>query len=141
MNIFYCGMSPLSSRVLYTSLLYIPTYIKSFLTIIIAILLICRTCRHYYKIYNGYKVNFNYSSLLYIVWPTIPQKKSQYHFTYSLAPNEGRNNWCHSRLWDFDFETFETFLDFETKKQVVPWHQWHHPVRRHCIFVILCQMI
>ena len=77
MNIFYCGMSPLSSRVLYTSLLYIPTYIKSFLTIIIAILLICRTCRHYYKIYNGYKVN--YSSLKQIVWPTVPQKNHNVH--------------------------------------------------------------
>ena len=36
-----------------------------------------------------------------------------------------------------DYETlfsriFETFLDFKTKKQVVPWHQWHHLVRRHC---------
>ena len=31
-----------------------------------------------------------------------------------------------------DYETFfETFLDFETKKQVVPWHQWHHLVWRH----------
>ena len=35
-----------------------------------------------------------------------------------------------------DYETlisrlFETFFDFETKKQVVPWHQWHHLVRRH----------
>ena len=29
---------------------------------------------------------------------------------------------------------FETFLDFETKKQVVPWHQWHHLVRRHWIY-------
>ena len=28
---------------------------------------------------------------------------------------------------------FETFLDFETKKQVVPWHQWHYLVRRHWI--------
>ena len=56
---------------------------------------------------------------------------------YTLAPNEGRNNWCHSRLRDFDFETFETFLDFETKKQVVPWHQWHHLVRRHwkCLMI------
>ena len=26
---------------------------------------------------------------------------------------------------------FETFFDFETKKQVVPWHQWHHTVWRH----------
>ena len=38
-----------------------------------------------------------------------------------------------------DYETlisrlFETFLYFETKKQVVPWHQWHHLVRRHCIY-------
>ena len=35
-----------------------------------------------------------------------------------------------------DYETlisrlFETFFDFETKKQVVLWHQWHHLVRRH----------
>ena len=35
-----------------------------------------------------------------------------------------------------DFKTlisrlFKTFLYFETKKQVVPWHQWHHLVRRH----------
>ena len=38
-----------------------------------------------------------------------------------------------------DYETlisrlFETFLYFETKKQVVPWHQWHHLVRRHWIY-------
>ena len=84
MNIFYGGMSPLSSRVLYTSLLYIPTYIKSFLTIIIAILLICRTCRHYYKIYNGYKVNFNYSSLKQIVWPTVPKKITMYMICFDL---------------------------------------------------------
>ena len=36
-----------------------------------------------------------------------------------------------------DYETlilrlFETILDFETKKQVVPWHQWYHLVRSHC---------
>ena len=58
---------------------------------------------------------------------------------------------CVALLWHFhwrrtkvettgatqDYETlisrlFETFLYFETKKQVVPWHQWHHLVRRHC---------
>ena len=27
-----------------------------------------------------------------------------------MAPNEGRNNWCHSRLRDFDFETFRDFF-------------------------------
>ena len=32
-----------------------------------------------------------------------------------------------------DYETlisrlFETFLDFETNKQVVPWHHWRHLV-------------
>ena len=36
-----------------------------------------------------------------------------------VAPNEVRNNWCHFELRDFDFETF---LDFETKKLVVPRH-------------------
>ena len=29
---------------------------------------------------------------------------------YPLAPNEGRNNWCHLRLRDFDFETFRDFF-------------------------------
>ena len=38
-----------------------------------------------------------------------------------------------------DYETlisrlFETFLVFETKKQVVPWHQWHHLVWRHWVY-------
>ena len=41
-----------------------------------------------------------------------------------------------------DYETlisrlFETFLYFEIKKQVVPWHQWHHLVRRHCIYYLI----
>ena len=43
-----------------------------------------------------------------------------------------------------DYETlisrlFQTFLYFETKKQVVPWHQWHHLVRRHCTYYISYQ--
>ena len=58
----------------------------------------------------------------------------KYGVVSALAPNEGRNNWCHLRLQDFDFETF---LDFETKQQVVPWHQWHHLVPRHRLFSTL----
>ena len=34
----------------------------------------------------------------------------------SLAPNEGRNNWCHSRLRDFDFETFRDFFILRDQK-------------------------
>ena len=33
-----------------------------------------------------------------------------------LAPNEGRNNWCHSRLRDFDFETFRDFFILRDEK-------------------------
>ena len=39
-----------------------------------------------------------------------------------------------------DYETlisrlFETFFDFETKKQVLPWHQWHHLVFGAIVYV------
>ena len=33
-----------------------------------------------------------------------------------MAPNEGRNNWCHSRLRDFDFETFRDFFRLRDQK-------------------------
>ena len=35
---------------------------------------------------------------------------------FSLAPNEGRNNWCRSRLRDFDFETFPDFFILRDQK-------------------------
>ena len=35
---------------------------------------------------------------------------------FSLAPNEGRNNWCHSKLRDFDFETFRDFFILRDQK-------------------------
>ena len=33
-----------------------------------------------------------------------------------MPPNEGRNNWCHSRLQDFDFETFRDFFRLRDQK-------------------------
>ena len=35
---------------------------------------------------------------------------------FSLAPNEGRNNWCHSKLRDFDFKTFRDFFILRDQK-------------------------
>ena len=35
---------------------------------------------------------------------------------YALAPNEGRNNWCHFELQDFDFETFRDFFRLRDQK-------------------------
>ena len=34
----------------------------------------------------------------------------------SLAPNKGSNNWCHSRLRDFDFETFRDYFRLRDQK-------------------------
>ena len=34
----------------------------------------------------------------------------------ALAPNKGRNNWCHSRLRDFDLETFRDFFILRDQK-------------------------
>ena len=48
--------------------------------------------------------------------------------TFSLAPNEGRNNWCHSRLRDFDFETFR---DFFKKKNVYTLQNVRVKLRSH----------
>ena len=70
------------------------------------------------------------SQLCHIVQKLGDQKGGLDHYTSdvssilglmapAVAPNEVRNNWCHFELRDFDFETF---LDFETKKQAVPRH-------------------
>jgi len=37
-----------------------------------------------------------------------------------------------SRLQHYEFSRL--FKTSRPKKQVVPWHQWHHLVRRHCWF-------
>ena len=37
-------------------------------------------------------------------------------FKLPSAPNEGRNNWCHLRLRDFDFETFRDFFRLQDQK-------------------------
>ena len=37
-------------------------------------------------------------------------------FKLPSAPNEGRNNWCHLRLQDFDFETFRDFFRLRDQK-------------------------
>ena len=37
-------------------------------------------------------------------------------YTLASAPNEGRNNWCLSRLRDFDFETFRDFFILRDQK-------------------------
>ena len=33
-----------------------------------------------------------------------------------MAPNDGRNNWCHSRVRDFDFKTFRDFFKLRDQK-------------------------
>ena len=53
----------------------------------------------------------------------------------SLAPNEGRNNWCHFEQRDFDFEIFETFLDFfrlRDQKTSGAKARWHSLEGRPC---------
>ena len=42
--------------------------------------------------------------------------KLYYTCIYSLAPNKGRNNWCTSKLRDFDFETFRDFFRLRDQK-------------------------
>ena len=47
--------------------------------------------------------------------PTVACRICKYS-VYSLAPNEGRNNGCHLRLWDIDFETFRDFFILRDQK-------------------------
>ena len=54
----------------------------------------------------------------------------------SLAPNEGRNNWCTSRLQDFDFETFRDFFRLWDQKSSSAKARWHCLEGRPCIFCI-----
>ena len=42
-----------------------------------------------------------------------------------MAPNEGRNNWCHFELRDFDFETFRDFFRLQDQKTSGAKARWH----------------
>ena len=49
----------------------------------------------------------------------------QYLVLFSVAPNEGRNNWCHFLLRDFDFETFRDFFRLRDQKTSGAKARWH----------------
>ena len=51
-----------------------------------------------------------------------------------MAPNEGRNNWCHSRLRDFEFETFQDFFRLRDQKSSSAKARWHCLEGRPCIY-------
>ena len=44
---------------------------------------------------------------------------------FSVAPNEGRNNWCHFELRDFDLETFRDFFILRDQKTSGAKARWH----------------
>ena len=49
-----------------------------------------------------------------------------------MAPNEGRNNWCHFELRDFDFETFRDFFRLQDQKTSGAKARWHSLEGRPC---------
>ena len=52
-----------------------------------------------------------------------------------MAPNEGRNNWCHFELRDFDFETFGDFFRLQDQKTSGAKARWHSLEGRPCILI------
>ena len=52
---------------------------------------------------------------------------------FTLAPNDGRNNWCTLRLRDFDFETFRDFFRLRDQKSSSAKARWHYLEGRPCI--------
>ena len=51
---------------------------------------------------------------------------------FSVAPNEGRNNWCHFELRDFDLETFRDFFILRDQKTSGAKARWHSLEGRPC---------
>ena len=53
---------------------------------------------------------------------------------FTLAPNDGRNNWCTLRLRDFDFETFRDFFRLRDQKSSSAKARWHYLEGRPWLF-------
>ena len=68
--------------------------------------------------------------------PNIPRNLSlntAMYYKSSVAPNEGRNNWCHFELRDFDFETFRDFFRLRDQKTSGAKARWHSLEGRPCL--------